>query len=150
MSELRTTAQRKADVLAALERNSDAWLATAGRSGRPHLIAVSAWWDGDAMVFATTSGSLSARNLDETRVARLAVGSTEDAIMIDVEVLGGVPVAEADATLAQGFAAAVGWNPADEGPDWKFFRLRPLRMQAYRGYGELERRDVMRDGKWLA
>jgi hypothetical protein len=29
------------------------------------------------------------------------------------------------------------------------FRLRPVRVQAYRGYDELEGRDVMRDGDWL-
>jgi hypothetical protein len=31
-----------------------------------------------------------------------------------------------------------------------FFRLRPTRIQAYRGYGELEGRDVMRGGRWVA
>ncbi len=55
MSELRSTEERKADVLAVMERNGDAWLATADRSGRPHLIAVSTWWDGSLIVIEATS-----------------------------------------------------------------------------------------------
>ena len=65
---MRSIQQRRADVLAALERNRDLWLATVSRSGRPH----------------------------------------------------------------------------------RFFRLAPSRIQAYRGYGELEGRDVLNDGRWLA
>ena len=82
MSELRSTDQRKADVLAVLRQNGDAWLATSDRSGRPHLIAVSTWWDGGLIVIATTDASRTARNLDEIRLGRLGVGSTDDAIMV--------------------------------------------------------------------
>lgn len=149
MSELRTTEQRKADVRAALSRNGDAWLASADRSGRPHLIAVATWWTGELMVIATRDRSRTARNLDETRFGRLALGSPDDAIIVDAELVDSVFAAKADPNLGAGFSAAVGWNPADEGPDWKYFRLRPLRIQAYRGYGELEGRDVVLDGKWL-
>ena len=53
MSDLRTVEARKADVLGALEGQRDLWLATADTSGRPHLIAVSAWWDGTDLVVAT-------------------------------------------------------------------------------------------------
>jgi Pyridoxamine 5'-phosphate oxidase len=150
MSELRNTQQRKADVLSVLQRNGDAWIATSDRSGRPHLIAVSAWWDGELVVIATTGPSRTARNLEATRAARLAAGTPDDAIMIDIELLDGTPVGSAAPGLAKGFADAVGWDPAEEGSNWKFFRLRPLRIQAYRGYGEMENRDVLRDGKWLA
>ena len=103
MSELRSTGQRKADVLAVLGRNGDAWLATADRSGRPHLIAVSTWWDGTLIVIATTDRSRTARNLDEIRLGRLGVGATDDAIMVDVEVLDSVPVADAATSLAADF-----------------------------------------------
>jgi hypothetical protein len=44
---------------------------------------------------------------------------------------------------------AVGWDPRQIGEDSPVFRLRPVRVQAYRGYDELEGRDVMRDGDWL-
>jgi hypothetical protein len=150
MSELRTSNQRKADVLAALDGNSDAWLATAGRSGRPHLIAVSSWWHDGLLTIATRAASQTARNLDSTRTGRVALGAPADVVMIDVELDSAVAVADAPAALSRGFSAGVGWDPAEEGPDWRFFTLRPTRIQAYRGYGELEGRDIMRDGKWLA
>jgi hypothetical protein len=60
-----------------------------------------------------------------------------------------VGVGEADSALADGFASAVGWDPRPIGEDWAFFRFRPVRVQAYRGYDELEGRDVMRDGAWV-
>ena len=49
-----------------------------------------------------------------------------------------------------GFASAVGWDPREINGDWVFFRLTPARIQAYRGYDELEGRDVMLAGRWLA
>jgi len=150
MSELRDSRQRKADVFAALEANADAWLATASPSGRPHLIAVSCWWHDGRLTIATRTRSQTAHNLESTRTGRLALGSPADVVMIDVELADAVAVAAADPALAAGFAAGVGWDPAEEGADWWFFTLRPIRIQAHRGYGELEGRDVMRDGRWLA
>jgi hypothetical protein len=150
MSEGRSVAQRKADTRAALEKQGDLWLATAEPSGKPHLIAVSAWWDGKHIIIATTAGSRSARNLDAAGIARLALGSPADAIMIDAAVADRVNASEADAVLAAGFNAAVGWDPRDVGDTWVFFRLTPARIQAYRGYDELEGRDVMQLGRWLA
>jgi len=52
--------QRKTDVLAALNKQADLWLATADMTGRPHLIAISAWWDGSKVIVATTGGSRTA------------------------------------------------------------------------------------------
>lgn len=149
MTETRSTGQRTSDVIAALEENGDAWLATASPAGQPHLIAVSSWWDGEQIVIATIGSSRTARNLDANGRARLALGAPDDVIMIDVKVSGSVPVDGAEPELAAGFAAAVGWNPSEEGSNWRFFRLRPVLAQAYRGYGELEGREVMRGGRWL-
>ncbi len=150
MREDRNVEQRKADTLAALNRQRDLWLATADRSGRPHLIAVSAWWDGRHVIIATTAASRSARNLESTGTARLALGSPDDVIMLDAAAGNGVNVREADAPLATGFSTAVGWDPRDVDGDWVFFRLTPSRIQAYRGYDELKGRDVMLAGRWLA
>lgn len=149
MGELREAEQRKADVLAAMHNNHDVWLATADESGRPHLIAVSSWWDGNRIGIATTIGSRTARNLVSIGLARLAIGSPDDVIVIDATVDDFQGVGEADSELADGFADAVGWDPRQIGGDWAFFRLRPVRMQAYRGYDELDGRDVMRNGGWL-
>lgn len=146
---MRDTKTRKADVLAALERQKDLWIATADPAGRPHLIAVSAWWDGSAVVIATLGTSLTARNLAANRLARLALGTPDDVIVIDARSSESRPVSDS-AELAGKFAAAVGWDPREAGEDWVFFRLEPQRIQAYRGYDELEGRDVMRDSRWLA
>jgi len=150
MSEGRTVEQRKVDTVAALNRQRDLWLATADTGGKPHLIAVSAWWDGNHVVIATTAASRSARNLDATGIARLALGSPEDVIVIDASVADRAKVHNADAQVATGFSSAVGWDPRDINDNWVFFRLRPARIQAYRGYDELQGRDVMLVGRWLA
>jgi len=149
MSDHRDTAQRKADVLSTLERHGHAWLATATRSAIPHMVVVAAVWNGEAIVVATRGSSRTARNLDEGRRARLGFGSADDAILIDVEVTSTLSVADAGETGAL-FRRAAGWDPADEGPDWRYFILRPMRIQAYRGYGEIERSEVMARGRWLA
>ncbi|HEX9094762.1 MAG TPA: pyridoxamine 5'-phosphate oxidase family protein [Candidatus Dormibacteraeota bacterium] len=149
MSEERTLRQRKADTVAALNRQRDLWLATADKGGKPHLIAVSAWWDGSHLIIATAAASRSARNLDTNGIARLALGSPDDVIVIDAAVADRVKVREATAEFAGGFTAAVGWDPREINADWVFFRLTPTRIQAYRGYDELEGRDVMQLGRWL-
>lgn len=146
---MRDTRTRKADVLAALERQRDLWIATADPAGRPHLIAVSAWWDGSGLVLATSGASRTARNLGAGRPARLALGSPEDVIVIDARSGDSRPVSDS-AEIAVKFAAAVGWDPREAGEGWVFFRLEPERIQAYRGYDELEGRDVMRNSRWLA
>ena len=60
---MRDTQTRKADALAALEQQADLWLSTADPDGRPHLIPVSAWWDGTNLVIATAGASRTARNM---------------------------------------------------------------------------------------
>lgn len=149
MSELRAVAKRKADVLASLEGQQSLWLATADSLGRPHLIAVSAWWDGSDLVVATIATSRTAKNLAPGREAKLAGGTPADAIVIDARVIES-QAAEAAPDVAQGFAKAMGWDPRQAGKGWAFYRLRPSRIQAYRGYEEIEGRDVMRSSRWLA
>jgi Pyridoxamine 5'-phosphate oxidase len=150
MSELRSVEERKNEVVAALAKQRDLWLATADRTGRPHLIAVSAWWNGSHIIMATARSTRSARNLESTSAARLAMGSPEDVIVIDAEVMGGSRLVKSEPDTSVGFAAAVGWDPRDIDGDWIYFTLLPSRIQAYRGYDELAGRDVMRDGRWLA
>src|ERR1700686_5282294 len=144
MADLRTVEARKAEVLVMLEGQRDLWLATADASGRPHLIAVSAWWDGTDLVVATTASSRTGSNLVPGRQVRLAAGAPNDVVMIDARVVESVPADQA-AEVADGFAIAVGWDPREVGEGWGFHRLRPSRIQAYRGYDELEGREVMRD-----
>ncbi len=105
--------------------------------------------DGTHLVIATAGASRTARNMKMNRAVRVAAGSPSDAIMIDAEVVESRPVDDS-AELAGSFAAAVGWDPREAGKCWVFFRLRPTRIQADRGYDELEGRDVMRGSRWLA
>lgn len=146
---MRDSKTRKADVLAALGRQKDLWIATADPGGRPHLIAVSAWWDGSGVVIATVGSSRTARNLASNPTARLALGAPDDVVVIDARAADSRPASDAG-ELAIGFAGAVGWDPRDVGEGWVFFRLEPTRIQAYQGYDELEGRDVMRNSRWLA
>jgi hypothetical protein len=149
VSDLRSTAARKAAVLDALGKNKTLWLATAGRDGRPHVIAASPWWDGEQLLVVTTSASRTARNLEGNGLARLVIGTPDDVIMVDAEVAGSFAAQEADPDVISGFTRAAHWNPAEQPGSWRFYRLRPTRVQAYLGYGELEGREVMREGRWL-
>ena len=145
---MRDTETRKADVLNALEKQKDVWLASADPAGRPHLIAVSAWWDGVDLIVATRGASKTARNLSMTPSAKVAHGAPSDAILLDVNMIDSSAV-EDSAELCKGFAAAVGWDPREAGEGWMFFRLRPTRIQAYRGYNEIDGRDVMLRSRWV-
>ena len=144
---MRDAATRKKDVLDALEKQGSYWLATAEVGGRPHLIAVSAWWDGSELVITTLGTSKSARNMAMNPAVTLARGDPSDAIVIQAQVIESTPVEDSD-QLAAGFKAAMGWDPREMG-GWMFFRLRPTRIQAFRGYDEIEGRDVMIRSRWV-
>ena len=144
---MRDTATRKADVLAALEKQGHYWLATASVSGKPHVIAVSGSWDGTDMVVTTLGSSKTARNLAMSQMATLAGGDPSDAIVIQAQMIESADVEKATA-LAEGFEKAMGWDPREmEG--WMFFRLRPIQIQAFRGYDEIGNRDVMLRSRWV-
>ena len=145
---MRDTATRKADTLASLDKQHDVWLATADVAGRPHLIAASGWWDGTDLVIATRGASKTARNLSMNPTAKVARGAPSDAVLLDVQMIESGAV-EDSPELCFGFAAAVGWDPREAGEGLAFFRLRPNRIQAFRGYDELEGRDVMLRSRWL-
>jgi len=144
---LRDTATRKADVLAALDKQGHYWLATASVSGKPHVIAVSGWWDGTDLVVTTLGSSKTARNLAMSQMATLAGGDPSDAIVIQAQMIESADVEKATA-LAEGFEKAMGWDPR-EMAGWMFFRLRPIQIQAFRGYDEIGNRDVMLRSRWV-
>jgi hypothetical protein len=149
MSDLRPGPARAADARSILQANPDGWLATAAPDGQPHLIAVSTCWTGSDVVIATLAGSRTARNLEATRTARLALGAPDDVVMLDLELLATDGVDPAGSGLTGEFARGVGWSPAEEPGEWRLFTLRPTRIQAFRGYGEQAGRDVLRGRAWL-
>ena len=150
MPEPRTTAQRVEDTRRLLETAQPGWLATADPKGRSHLIACTAWWHDGEMVIATVGTTRTARNLRATKHARLALGTTDDATLLDLEATILTPVTEAPAEIADGFHQAAGWDPREIGAEWVFARFHPTRIQAYRGYDETGGSDVLRGGRWLA
>ncbi|MET8942688.1 pyridoxamine 5'-phosphate oxidase family protein [Streptomyces sp. NPDC004542] len=145
----RSAEQRKLDTLHRLERDVDAWVATAGAGGgEPYLVPLSFLWDGATLLIATPAGSPTGRNPAATRTARLGIGPTRDVVMIEgaVETLEPADVSEEDAEL---FAAKTGFDPRALRTRYLYFRIRPRRVQAWREAGELDGRDLMRDGAWL-
>lgn len=145
---MRDTATRKKDVEKVLQEQGHYWLATADAGGRPHVIGVSALWNGSELVVTTLGTSRTARNMAMSSEVVLAHGDPGDAVVIRAAVIDSAGV-EDSADLASDWKAAMGWDPREMG-GWMFFRLRPTRIQAFRGYDEIQGRDVMVRSRWLA
>lgn len=65
---------------------------------------------------------------------------------------GDVEVLEIDALPQQEcdrFAARTGFDPRALASSYRWFRVRPRRIQAWREVDELPDRELMRDGCWL-
>src|SRR2546429_8895518 len=107
---MRDTATRKADVLAALEKQGQVWLATSDVGGRPHMIAVSAWWDGTDLVVTTSGSSRTARNMAMKPLATLAGGDPADALVIQAQLIDSVAVEHAADQLDR-ISSAEGCGP---------------------------------------
>jgi len=139
-------AQRKADVLAMLQCHVDAWVASGGE--KPYLVPLSFLWDGESLLFATPTDSPTGRNLAATRTVRLGLGHTRDVVMVE----GDVEVLEIDALLPEmgdRFAAHTGFDPRALATPYRWFRVSPRRIQAWREANELPDRELIRDGRWL-
>jgi hypothetical protein len=148
-AELRSRAERRRDTEHRLNHDVDVWVASASADGVPYLVPLSFDWDGEALLVATPADSPTGRNLAATRTVRLGLGHTRDVSMID----GDVEVLEIDALPRdQGdrFAARSGFDPRELTTPYRWFRILPRRMQAWREADELSGRELMREGRWLA
>ena len=144
----RERAQRRRDTEHRLTHDVDLWVASASADGVPYLVPLSFDWDGDALLLATPANSPTGRNLAASRTVRLGLGGTRDVSMID----GTVEVLEIDALPQdQGdrFAARTGFDPRALTTPYRWFRISPRRIQAWREVNELPGRELMRDGRWL-
>jgi hypothetical protein len=124
-------------------------VASASADGTPYLVPLSFDWDGEALLMAAPTDSPTGRNLAATRTVRLGLGHTRDVSMIDGEV---VEVLEIDALPQQRcdrFAAHASFDPRAEATPYRWFRICPRRIQAWREVNELPDRELMRDGRWL-
>lgn len=139
----RSLAQRIADTRARLERDADAWVATAA-GDRPWLVPLSfLWWHG-RLLLATESASRSVRNASVGPVVRLAVGQVRDVVLID----GTVEVG-ATADLPQEVVDAYRGKHGNDPRGWADAALwvTPTRIKAWREENELAGRLLMRDGR---
>ena len=144
----RPPARRRQDTEHRLDHDVDCWVATASADGVPHMIPLSFDWDGTALLLATPADSPTGRNVAATGVVRVGLGHTRDVSMID----GDVEVLDLDALpQEQGdrFAARTGFDPREETARFRWFRVTPRRVQAWREANELRGRELMRDGRWL-
>ena len=144
----RSGAQRRRDTEHRLAHDIDVWVASASADGAPYLVPLSFDWDGEALLVATPADSPTGRNLATTRTVRLALGHTRDVSLID----GRVEVLEID-VLSQPcgdqFAARAGFDPRGLSTPYRWYRITPRRIQAWREVNELPGRELMRDGRWV-
>ena len=144
----RSRDQRRGDTEHRLTHDIDVWVASASADGVPYLVPLSFDWDGESLLLATPADSPTGRNLAATRIVRLGLGHTRDVAMIE----GEVEVLEIDALpLEWGdrFAARTGFDPRALATPYRWFRISPRRIQAWREENELSDRELMRDGRWL-
>jgi hypothetical protein len=142
----RSRAQRLADTRRRLDEDIDAWVATAD-GDTPYLAPLSFLWDGETFLVATAEAGRTGRNLAETGKVRLGIGLVRDVVLVEGTVEALAP-GDISAAVGERFAAKTGFNPREEA-GFRYFRIRPRRIQAWREENELAERDLMRDGSWL-
>ena len=144
----RPRSQRRRDTEHRLTHDIDVWVASSSAGGVPYLVPLSFDWDGEALLMATPTDSPTGRNLADTKIVRLGLGHTRDVAMIE----GNVEILEIDALPRESgdrFAARTGFDPLALATPYRWFRVSPRRIQAWREENELPDRELMRDGRWL-
>ena len=145
------THPRKARVLDMLRMvqgtEKDVWVASASASGEAYLIPLTFYWDGACLTVATPTRSKTARNLQRAGVARVALGSTRDVVIIEgtLEFIA----AGRDDELAAAHTEAAGFDARRSNGEYVYIRMTPRKIQAWREENEPGGRDVMVDGRWL-
>ncbi|NUR07297.1 MAG: pyridoxamine 5'-phosphate oxidase family protein [Nocardioidaceae bacterium] len=144
----RTREQRLADARYRLEHDVDVWVASAGPDGgAPYLTPLSFLWDGEAVLLSTPATSPTGRNLAATGTVRLGFGLTRDVVLVEGDVTW-VEAEDIDPAVGDAFAAKSGFDPRDD-TGYRYFRVAPTRVTAWREVNELRDRVLMRDGAWL-
>ena len=144
----RSPEQRRADTLHRLETDVDVWVSTADPgTGTPYLIPLSFLWDGSTILISTPERSPTSRNLQATGRVRLGLGLTRDVVLIEGDAR---PAADGELSKEVGdaFAEKAGFDPR-ELRNYRYFRITPVRIQAWREENELHGRTLMREGVWL-
>jgi hypothetical protein len=147
-AEPRPRAERRRDTEHRLTQDIDIWVASASADGTPYLVPLSFDWEDGALLVATPTDSPTGRNLAAGRKVRLGLGPTRDVSMIegDVEV---IEMAALPPDRGDRFVARTGFDPRTLTTPYRWFRISPRRIQAWREVNELPYRELMRDGRWL-
>ncbi|AEW93985.1 MULTISPECIES: pyridoxamine 5'-phosphate oxidase family protein [Streptomycetaceae] len=144
----RSLALRKRQALHRLDHDQDVWVATADGDGVPCLVPLYFWWDGHAVWIATRGTNPTGVNLSRSGLARLSFGHTRDVVLMAGTATDfardGLPAGVGDA-----FAAKFGWDPREDHPSYRYFRIVPELIQAWGTVAEMADRTLMRDGRWL-
>lgn len=149
MPPVRSAQERKRDTLQRLAHDVDAWVATAGASGgSPCLAPFSFLWEEGTLLIAAPATGVTGRNLLANGQVRLGLGSTRDVVLITGAAEAILPHDLPEA-LADTFAVKTGFDPRHNPESYRYFRITPQRIRAWREENELAGRDVMRDGAWL-
>jgi hypothetical protein len=149
MPPVRSAHERKRDTLQRLADEIDAWVATAGAGGgSPCLAPFSFLWDGASVLIAAPATGVTGRNLLASGQVRLGLGATRDVVLITGTA---VPILPRDLPDAVGdaFAVKTGFDPRHNPDVYRYFRITPQRIRAWREENELAGRDVLRNGAWL-
>jgi len=144
----RSRLQRRRDTEHRLDHDIDLWVATAAPDGTPYLVPLSFDWDGETLLLATSTHNPTGQNLAANPVVRLALGDTRDVTMIDGEVEV-VPIGALTREQGDRFAARTGFDPRTLTASYRWFRVSPRRVQAWREVDELAERELMADARWL-
>ncbi|MET9676687.1 pyridoxamine 5'-phosphate oxidase family protein [Streptomyces sp. NPDC006482] len=145
----RSRDQRRHDTEHRLAHDVDVWVATASPDGAPYLVPLSFDWDGETLLVSTPANSPTGRNMTATRRVRLALGHTRDVSMID----GSVEPLDLDAlprSLGDRFAERTGFDPRTQSTPYRWFRITPHRVQAWREANELRGRELLRTTRPVA
>ncbi|GAA0919090.1 pyridoxamine 5'-phosphate oxidase family protein [Nonomuraea longicatena] len=143
----RSLDQRLRDTVERLERDIDAWFATADPAGLPYLVPLSFLWDGRALLVSTSRATPTGRFLEATGRVRVALGHTRDVVLIEARVSDVTPTADIPAEVGDAFAAKAGFDPRGS-RGYAYYRIVPIQVQAWREVNELAGRDLMTDGEW--
>ena len=140
---------RRRDTERRLAHDVDVWVSSASPDGTPYLVPLSFDWDGRSLLLSTRADSPTGRNLGNTGRARLGLGPSRDVTMIDGDVQE-LDLCELPPADAQRFVARTGFDPCAQVETYRWFRITPTRIQAWREADELPGRDLMRAGRWVA
>ena len=148
MASPRSTAQRKADVLARLTTDVDCWVASASATGDAYLIPLSFVWYEEQITMATLVASRTTRQLRRAGRGRIALDGTRDVVLVEGP-LTFIATSEVAPGLADAFAKACDFDPRRSPGEYVYITLTPRSIRAWREENELAGRDIMRDGAWL-